>query len=174
MDTHPSSSDSELTCIDGKPRFFSDHTPDSLALLLLTADKARTTEQRGELLRQAVNDWPSELDGHIALYKHYFRTAQYREAEKAVWQTLQEAARQGGFTRNYRKLTSDSADWLNDKSVSRLYLFSLKALGVIRLRRGRIRLAEQVLSKLLELDPQDEIGGSNFLDIARDFNRSTE
>jgi hypothetical protein len=40
-------------------------------------------------------------------------------------------------------------------------------LGVIRLRRNRVRLAECVLSKLLELDPQDEIGGSNFLQIAR-------
>jgi hypothetical protein len=114
--------------------------------------------------------WPHELDAYIALYKHHFQSAQYREAEKAVWATLREAARQGGFTRNYRRLTSESADWLNDKSVSRLYLFSLKALGVIRLRRGRIRLAESVLSKLLQLDPQDEIGGSNFLEIARNFN----
>ncbi len=167
MENHPSSSDSELVYIDGRPRFFSDHTPDGLALLLLKADRAKTAEKRGELLRQAVSDWPNELDGYIALYKYYFRTAQYREAEKAVWATLREAARQGGVTRNYRRLTPESADWLNDKSVSRLYLFSLKALGVIRLRQGRIRLAECVLSKLLELDPQDEIGGSNFLQIAR-------
>jgi tetratricopeptide (TPR) repeat protein len=171
MEPHPSSSNRELAYIDGKPRFFSDHTPDSLALLLLKADRSKTIEQRGELLRQAVSDWPQELDGYIALYKYYFRTAQYREAEKAVWATLREAARQGGFTRNYRRLTTERADWLNDKSVSRLYLFSLKALGVIRLRRGRIRLAEKVLAKLLELDPQDEIGGSNFLLIARNFNR---
>ena len=64
-----------------------------------------------------------------------FRTGRYREAEGAVWQALREAARQVGFRRNYRLLGSDSADWLNDQSVSRLYLFSLKALGVIRLRR---------------------------------------
>jgi Flp pilus assembly protein TadD len=53
--------------------------------------------------------------------------------------------------------------------MSRVYLFSLKALGVVRLRRGRVADAERVLTKLLELDPQDEIGGRNFLDIATSF-----
>jgi len=98
-----------------------------------------------------------------------FRIGRYREAEGAVWRALREAARQGGFRHNYRLLGSNSADWLNDQSASRLYLFSLKALGVIRLRRGRIALAKRVLAKVLELDPQDELGAGNFLAIARGF-----
>ena len=155
--------------IDDQPAFFSDYTPPDLAKRLGVANAAPNEEMKEALLRGAVAAWPSGLDAHIALYKFYFRTARYRDAEKAVWAALREAARQGGFTRNYRVLTPADADWLEDHAVSRLFLFSLKALGVIRLRRGRIALAKRVLEKLLALDPHDEIGGGAFLSTTEGF-----
>lgn len=155
--------------IDDGQRFFSDGTPAALARLLNDANATADPDRKGALLRAAVEEWPGGLDAHIALYKFYFRTAQYRQAEKAVWATLREAAQQGGFNWKYRHLTATDAEWLDDHSVSRLYLFSLKALGVIRLRRGRIGLAKRVLEKLMALDPHDEVGGGTFLGIARRF-----
>lgn len=156
-----------IALFEGKPRYFSDILPDALGLMLYQASSSGDPLEKERILQQALARWPQALDTYIALYKLYFRTARYREAECQVWLTLTEAARQGGFPRNYRRLHQDSAAWLEDQSISRLYLFSLKALGVIRLRRGRVRQAHQVLSKLLELDPTDEIGGSNFLAIAQ-------
>ncbi|WP_051298992.1 hypothetical protein [Marinobacterium litorale] len=158
-----------IALLDGKQRYFSDNLTDELGLVLYQASAKTDPLEKEKLLKQALERWPEALDTYIALYKLYFRTARYREAEQQVWRTLNEASRQGGFTRNYRLLTNDSAPWLEDQSVARLYLFSLKALGVIRLRRGRVVLAHRVLSKLLELDPTDEIGGSNFLGIAQRF-----
>ena len=158
-----------IALLDGKQRYFSDNLPDELGLFLYQASLQQEPEHKERLLLAALARWPNALDAHIALYKLYFRTARYREAESQVWRTLTEAARQGGFNRNYRRLQVDSAPWLEDQRIARLYLFSLKALGVIRLRRGRVHLAHRVLSKLLELDPSDEIGGSNFLAIARRF-----
>ncbi len=158
-----------IALFEGKQRYFSDNLPDELGLVLYQASGSKDPLEKERLLKLALERWPTALDTYIALYKLYFRTARYREAEQQVWRTLHESSRQGGFTRNYRRLTRDSAAWLEDQAVSRLYLFSLKALGVIRLRRGRVRLAHQVLSKLLELDPLDEIGGGNFHAIACKF-----
>jgi tetratricopeptide (TPR) repeat protein len=117
----------------------------------------------------AVTEWPRSLDARIALYKFYFRRGRYVDAERAVWATLREAARQSGFRWNYRLLRPDTADWEDHAGPARLYLFSLKALGVVRLRRGKIEAARRVLEKLLELDPHDGVGGEAFLSIALTF-----
>ena len=93
----------------------------------------------------------------------------YAEAEAAVWEALRRAAACAGFSRNYRRLHPASADWQTRRGAERLYLFSLKALGVIRLRRGKVDNARRVLEKLLQLDPGNEIGGEAFLQIARAF-----
>ncbi len=158
-----------IAILEGKQRYFSDNLSDELGLVLYQAANQRDPLEKERLLLDAMQRWPEALDTYIALYKLYFRTARYEDAERQVWLTLTEAARQGGFRRNYRLLLKDSAPWLEDKSVARLYLFSLKALGVIRLRQAKVLRAQQVLSKLLELDPTDEIGGSNFLHIAERF-----
>lgn len=158
-----------VAVLEGKQRYFSDNVTEELGLMLYQAASKNTPEEKEKILLEAIQRWPRSLDTYIALYKLYFRTARYQEAERQVWRTLNEASRQGCFRRNYRVLKQSSAPWLEDQSVARLYLFSLKALGVIRLRRGKVYLAHKALSKLLELDPTDEIGGSNFLLIADRF-----
>ena len=158
-----------VAILEGKQRFFSDNLSEDLGLMLYQAASKQAPEDKEAILLEAMRRWPEALDTYIALYKLYFRTARYQEAERQVWRTLNEASRQGGFRRNYHVLKQDSAPWLEDQSVARLYLFSLKALGVIRLRQGKIQMAHKALTKLLELDPNDEIGGSNFLLIAIRF-----
>ena len=159
----------DITLLNQDQCYFSDNTPNAVKLLLETASKSQDKNEKERLLRQAIDQYPEQLDPYIALYKFYFRTAQYKNAERQIWKTLKRAAELGNFSRNYRLLTQQSADWLDDHSVSRLYLFSLKALGVVRLRQGKVRQANWVLTKLLKLDPNDEIGGSNFLAIAEQF-----
>lgn len=149
--------------------FFSDSTPHKLRCLLNHALSAATPDGVEALLLEARRRWPQEPDAHIGLYKFYFVSRRYQEAEAAVWMAMREAANVAGFNRNYRRLHAGSADWSLRQGAERLYLFSLKALGVIRLRRQRVLQARQVLEKLLELDPVDEIGGGAFLHIARSF-----
>ncbi len=155
-----------IALLKGDTCYFSDNTPRPVLIALNEITSDLSAESKEKKLLALISDWPNQLDIHIALYKLYFRTGRYTEAERQVWKTLNEAARQAGFSSRYNQLKPDTADWLGDHSIARLYLFSLKALGVIRLRRNKIKPAISVLSKLLELDPQDEIGGRNFLDIA--------
>lgn len=158
-----------VALFNGRERYFSDKLPDELKLTMHLASTSQDYALCEQRLRDAFARWPQVIDISIALYKLYFRTGRYRQAECQVWTTLRLAARLGGFSRNYHRLHSDSADWLEDHSIARLYLFSLKALGVVRLRQGKVMRARQVLRKLEELDPQDEIGGGNFLMIAESF-----
>lgn len=153
----------------GGRAFFSDTAPEPLRYLLNNALASPNAESTEPLLLEARRRWPAEPDPHIALYKFYFVCTRYAEAEAAVWAALRAAAASAGFNRNYRRLHTASADWSLRQGAERLYLFSLKAMGVIRLRRGKVAGARRVLEKLLELDPQDEIGGGAFLQIARGF-----
>ncbi len=149
--------------------FFADSAPAELRHVLNHALCATDPQAQEALLLEARRRWPQEPDVHISLYKFYFVSARYPEAEAAVWQALKIGAQIAGFSRNYRRLTPASADWSQRRGAIRLYLFSLKALGVIRLRRQKVNDARRVLEKLLELDPSDEIGGGSFLHIARSF-----
>lgn len=149
--------------------YFSPTTPAQLQLLLDDALTAGNLTKREATLLRARERWPDEPDTHISLYKFYFIAAEYAKAEAAVWGALRQAAELAGFTKNYRRLTVDSADWSKRSGAERLYLFSLKALGVCRLRRGRVLAAYSVLKKLCELDASDEIGGHAYFDIAASF-----
>lgn len=157
----------DVVLFGGSGSYFSRNIPSALRYLLHAAkcsDNYQTTEK---LLRKARHDWPDEADAHLALYKFYFISGHYKEAEAAAWQALDCAAKLGGFFRNYRRLTPASADWSTLEGPCRWYLFTLKALGVIRLRRAKVADARRVLGKLLELDPSDEIGGGAYLRIAK-------
>ncbi|TVZ38831.1 hypothetical protein P886_3214 [Alteromonadaceae bacterium 2753L.S.0a.02] len=154
--------------------FFSPTTPAHLQLVLDEALAAGDFAKREETLLTARSRWPDEPDTHISLYKFYFVAAEYAKAEAAVWGALKRAAELAGFNRNYRRLTPESADWSKRSGAERLYLFSLKALGVCRLRRGRVLAAHSVLNKLCELDVSDEIGGHSYFSIAASFFETEE
>lgn len=177
-----------LHSIAGDRDYFSDAIPEALALelsRLLDMDFARSSpvlsEQGDDLgcetrrgnpileqqLLALIERWPDCIDPYIALFKFYFRTANYAEGEKTVWRAIDMLCRRLPVSSNYRLAHPGQIDWLAQGSDQRHYLFCLKALGVIRLRRERVRLAYVVLSKLAELDPFDEIGGGSFLSIAR-------
>ncbi|MCM2321029.1 hypothetical protein SAMN05216229_11110 [Geopseudomonas sagittaria] len=164
----------EVLLFASERAFFSERTPLKLRYLLNHALCAATPDGVEALLLEARRRWPEEPDAHIGLYKFYFVRARYQDAEAAVWAALRAAAAVAGFDRNYRRLHPGSADWSQRQGGERLYLFSLKALGVIRLRRARVAMARCVLEKLLELDPVDEIGGGAFLQIARSFSEDDE
>ncbi|MFD2835613.1 hypothetical protein ACFS3C_00295 [Azotobacter vinelandii] len=95
----------------GERAFFSDSTPQALRYLLNNALCAGTPDAVEALLLEARRRWPQEPDAHIGLYKFYFVSKRYEEAEAAAWAALRAAAQAAGFDRNYRRLQPGSADW---------------------------------------------------------------
>ncbi|GAB2197326.1 hypothetical protein [Sessilibacter sp. MAH4] len=170
----------KIKYIGGDRIYFSRKIPDDLALelnRLLDMDFSKSDQNslvKGNLyleerLLEIHEQWPGCVDPYMALFKFYFRVVRYQEAERMVWRLMTLLSDRNQFCKNYRLLKPCTTNWLLHDSDPRHFLFCLKALGVIRLRRGKVFLAKKVLSKLEELDPNDEIGGSNFLFIARSF-----
>ncbi|MDO8845086.1 hypothetical protein [Methylicorpusculum sp.] len=107
------------------------------------------------------------LQTYFALYKFYFYRARLGEAELTVLAALEEAARQGRFPSDYKRLVREKETWdLYSSEVAHFYLYSLKALAFIKLRSGQAIEARVILSCLHELDPEDRAGSSVISDLA--------
>jgi len=117
-------------------------------------------EKAEQLLWKAQKMNPDQLEVYVAVYKFYFYAKRLDEAEEVVMMALTKSAEQGNFDADWNKLTIHSSKWLTDEVPQRLYLYALKALSFIRLRQSHYDDAEEVLAKLEELDPTDQVGAS--------------
>ena len=142
--------------------FYQNRQPINAASPIVNAD----LEQR---IRQIKQNWPDCIDPRIALFKLYFRVGNYSQAEREVWGAIGCLCVRLGIRKNYRLLRPDQLPWLENDSAQRHLLFCLKALGVIRLRQGKVVMAKSVLTQLQALDPHNEIGGASYLQIAESF-----
>ncbi|EIJ41098.1 hypothetical protein BegalDRAFT_0175 [Beggiatoa alba B18LD] len=149
---------------------FGQNIPPEIDLLLQQAVKAYdNTEESERLLWQAQQMKPEQLEVYIALYKFYFYKYRLDEARRVAELSLAMCAKVGGFDADWTHLTIDSANWSNPEGAERVYLYTLKALSFIRLRQLRFADADQVLTKLQELDPLDQVGSSVLRDVASSF-----
>jgi tetratricopeptide (TPR) repeat protein len=136
------------------------------ALLEQAMQSYGQTEEAERLLWQAHRASPAALPVYFSLYKFYFYKGDLENAELAARMALLEAARQGVFDADWRVLNPTSADWTQYDGPAHFYLFSLKALAFIRLRRRDPGEARAILAKLSEIDPADSVGASVVRSIA--------
>jgi len=146
---------------------FSTDMPSQINVILQQAVAAYDDTRRAEdLLWQAQQLGPEQLAVYVALYKFYFYKNYLTDAERVVHMALSQSADQGGFTHDWQQLMPDSTEWNNASGPQRYYLYSLKALGFIRLRLDDVEMGTAILQKLSQLDPEDQVGGSVLLDLA--------
>lgn len=119
------------------------------------------------LFRQALAQAPDEMEIYVAFYKFYFYQKRLAQAETIALQTLRKVSALTGLPDDWRKLAADDAGWSDPDSPVRYYLYTMKALAFIALRREDVTLAQSILDKLAELDPQDRVGGSVIMDLAQ-------
>jgi tetratricopeptide (TPR) repeat protein len=146
----------------GSPRIlFGGETSPAIASLLERAMVCYADTQLAEtLLWQAQDQAPEALPVYFSLYKFYFYKGDLKQAERAARMALLAAAMRGGFDADWRILQQNSTDWQDYAAPAHFYLFSLKALAFIRLRRQDVAEASAILAKLAELDPRDSVGAS--------------
>jgi len=117
-------------------------------------------ERARELFYKALLMHPDQLEVYIALYKFCFYRGHLDEAERVALDALKQSAQRGGFSADWQQLDIASADWSIQDGPARVYLYSLKALAFISLRKGKQQDAEKILKKLQQLDEQDLVGSS--------------
>lgn len=146
---------------------FGGEAPAEIALLLEQAMQSYADDPQAEgLLWQAHRQAPEALPVYFSLYKYYFYKGNLEQAELAARMALLAAAGQGGFDADWRNLQPHSGGWGDYAAPAHFYLFSLKALAFIRLRRGDAAESSAILAKLAELDPGDSVGASVIRSIA--------
>jgi len=146
---------------------FGGDAPIEIASLLERAMQSYADGAQAEdLLWQAHHQAPNALPVYFSLYKYYLYKGNLEQAELAARMALVAAAMQGGFDSVWQNLEADSCDWGDHASPAHFYLFSLKALAFIRLRRGDSDESAAILAKLAALDPADSVGASVIRSIA--------
>ncbi|MDP3332877.1 MAG: hypothetical protein Q8Q40_12190 [Methylococcaceae bacterium] len=148
---------------------FSPHIPPEVNNLLQAAVAASSVDQTQaeKLFLQAQTLDSHCLQTYFALYKFYFFQKRLVDAERIVISGLEEAARQGHFPSDYRRLVLNRQKWdLYANEITLFYLYTLKALAFIKLRQGDQINAQLVLSHLQQLDPKDLSGASVIMDLA--------
>lgn len=146
----------ELRIPDGRMAF--GEVPDHIDERLQAAVEARLDPARCEaLLWEAHRLGPRVLPVFYALYKFYFNLRRLADAERVALIGLEAAAREGGFAADWRRLGPDATDW-TAHGAPRFFLFTLKALAFIRLRRGEREAALALLDALRRIDPADQVG----------------
>ena len=149
-----------------RPLFGGETSEEVSALLARAMENYADTQLAETLLWQAHDKAPEALTVYFSLYKFYFYKADLENAELAARMALQAAAGAGGFDADWQTLQPDSTDWSDYANPAHFYLFSLKALAFIRLRRFELVEAAAILDKLAELDPADSVGASVIRSLA--------
>ncbi len=151
--------------IEERVRFARRIDPTSNACLQEAA--ASPQADRAEaLLNKAARFAPEALAVDVARYKFYFYRGELDDAERVVRDTLEKAAVQGGFNVDWRAHDAPLANRDESESAARYYLYGLKALAFISLRRDAREQAILLLNALRMLDPTDLVGASVIEDLA--------
>lgn len=154
---------------------FSLDMPDEVnRLLQLAVAATQLNPKQAEALFLQAQALDSQcLQSYFALYKFYFFQKRLADAERFVQAGLEEAARQGGFPSDYRRLVQELAKWdCYASEIKLFYLYTLKALAFIKLRQGCSTEAHRVLSHIKQLDPKDLSGASVIMDLAEGVSES--
>lgn len=123
------------------------------------AARHRDNSEAENVLWEARAEDPTCLPVYFALYKFYANSKKLDRAERAARLALAESSRQAGISAGWDKL-DPVRDRLYASEAGLFYLFSLKALGFIKLRRQHFEEAGEILQHLARLDPEDRCGGS--------------
>lgn len=116
-------------------------------------------EQVAATLWTAALSAPRSLPIYYLLYKLHSGLGELDEALRAARKGLEEATRAAALSPDWRAVQPGDADF-SAPGPARFWLFTLKALAFIHLRRGERAAAQGFVAQLLRLDPADQLGGS--------------
>lgn len=116
-------------------------------------------EQVAAVLWTAALSSPQSLPVYYLLYKLHAGLGELDEALQAARKGLEASARAAALAPDWRAVKPGDADF-GAPGPARFWLFTLKALAFIHLRRGEREAARGLLTQLLRLDPADHLGAS--------------
>ncbi|PXW24024.1 hypothetical protein [Paraburkholderia caballeronis] len=124
---------------------------------LIDSARGASRAETGAILWTAVLTSPQSLPPYYLLYKFHASQGELDEAHEVACKALAVAARQASIDSDWREVQPGDADFATP-GPARFWLFTLKALGFISVRRGERAVAHELVGKLRMLDPADGVG----------------
>ena len=124
---------------------------------LIDAARGAPRIEAGAALWTAVLSAPQSLPAYYLLYKFHASHGELDPAHEVAQKALAVAAQQASIDRDWRAVRPGDADFATP-GPARFWLFTLKALAFISVRRGERALALALVGKLRTLDPGDQLG----------------
>lgn len=158
----------DLMDFDQGALYFDEPLPSEVEGLIAEAGQAYASADAAEaLLHKAYFLAPEALLVLVALYRFYFYQHRLVDALIVAERALVLVARRLGFPEDWRRLHPGflGQGVLRSMGLLRFYLSILKAAGYIQLRLDRLAEGHAMLSKLVEMDSHDRLGGKALLDL---------
>jgi hypothetical protein len=128
-------------------------------LRLLEQARQQPREHVAATLWSAALGSPHSLPAYYLLYKLHTGLGELDSARQAALMGLDAAARAAALQSHWTQVQPTDADF-DQPGPARFWLFTLKALAFIELRRGQPEAVRPLLAQLQRLDPHDRLGGS--------------
>lgn len=135
---------------------FGGDVPPAVQRLIETARRAGGDEAKAALWT-AVLAFPRCLPPYYLLYKLHASRGELGLAHEVAGKALDAAARQASLAADWRAVRPGDADF-STPGPARFWLFTLKALAFISVRRGERDTALALVGQLRTLDPADRLG----------------
>lgn len=101
----------------------------------------------------------------VGAYRYYFYKNRLYDALKVANDCLLTVSAELHIPANWQDVMPVHADFIGDEPAHRFYLFVLKAYAYLLLRLNRLAEGALAAEKLLELDPDNKVGGQVLLDV---------
>ena len=159
----------DLMDFDQATLYFDDPVAPEVERLIAEAGAGYGSDETESLLLRAYFLAPGQLVVLVALYRYYFYQHRLDDALIVADRSLAAAGDRLGFPAEWQKLHPQHLGYAAMRSIGllRFYLMALKAAGYINLRLGRATQGEAMLTKLIEMDSHDRLGGKSLLDVYR-------
>lgn len=133
---------------------------------LRLASHAYADDARAEMhLALAKAIAPNNHVVQVGEYRYYFYKNRLQEALKVAEACLLTVSTELRIPVRWQDVSPAHADFRGDEPAHRFYLFVLKAYAYLLLRLNRLVEGTLAAEKLLELDPDNKVGGQVLLDV---------
>ena len=154
---------------DGKDLYFDSSTSTEVDELIHQAALAYPDEQAELYLLRCYFYEPENLSVHVSLYRYYYYKHDYKSALKVAKHTLDVSGKVLGYMGSWKDLNQDELGngVLVSMGLTRYYLLGLKASAYLLMRLEDLEGAVERLEKVKEMDPVNQFGVKDLLDIAK-------
>lgn len=158
----------DLHDFEGQAMYFDDPVP-KLAEELIAESAELYGHEKAELcLLKAFFIAPRNLTVLVAMYRYYYYQHKYEEAIQAAQHAMEVSGSKLNLPEDWHdlKLSHLGEAAVISMGQLRFYLMALKGSGYLYLRSGNFDKGADVLSKVVEVDPQDRLRAAFLFDIA--------